>query len=118
MSSSIVRRSQIDGNGGIASRCSLEVDADLRPPFTLIVRYVGGMQNEKEHERFARIGGASCVGGGGAGGFWTVMTERVDKFTINGKPHNLDIVGVFAVGDDDKVRRWREYLDMSQFKEG
>jgi limonene-1,2-epoxide hydrolase len=47
-----------------------------------------------------------------------VMTERVDRFTMNGKPQSLDTVGVFEVGDDGKVKRWREYFDMSQFKEG
>jgi limonene-1,2-epoxide hydrolase len=47
-----------------------------------------------------------------------VMTERVDRFTMNGKSHSLDTVGVFEMGDDGKVKRWREYFDLTQFKEG
>jgi limonene-1,2-epoxide hydrolase len=37
-----------------------------------------------------------------------VMAERVDKFTVNGKTVSLDIVGVFEVGDDGKVKRRTE----------
>lgn len=44
-----------------------------------------------------------------------VMTERVDKFTMNGQQVSIDIVGVFEVGDDGKVKRWREYFDASPF---
>jgi limonene-1,2-epoxide hydrolase len=40
----------------------------------------------------------------------TVMTERSNTFTINGKRLTLDIVGVFEVGDDGKIKRWREYF--------
>jgi limonene-1,2-epoxide hydrolase len=35
----------------------------------------------------------------------TVMTERSNTFTINGKRLTLDIVGVFEVGDDGKIKR-------------
>ena len=38
------------------------------------------------------------------------MTERSNTFTINGKRLTLDIVGVFDVGDDGKIKRWREYF--------
>ena len=40
----------------------------------------------------------------------TVMTERSNTFTINGKRLTLDIVGVYEVGDDGKIKRWREYF--------
>ena len=40
----------------------------------------------------------------------TVMTEHSNTLTINGKGLILDIVSVFEVGDNDKIKRWREYF--------
>jgi limonene-1,2-epoxide hydrolase len=45
----------------------------------------------------------------------TVMVERVDKFEINGKRFTLEAVGVFEVGDDGRIERWREYFDRTPF---
>jgi limonene-1,2-epoxide hydrolase len=41
----------------------------------------------------------------------TVMVERVDTFPVAGKPFSLECVGVFEVGDDGRINRWREYFD-------
>jgi limonene-1,2-epoxide hydrolase len=41
----------------------------------------------------------------------TVMVERVDTMPIQGKQFTLEIVGVFEVGDNGLIKRWREYYD-------
>jgi limonene-1,2-epoxide hydrolase len=41
----------------------------------------------------------------------TVMTERVDGWRMGGKPIGTDVVGVFEVDSDGKIKRWREYFD-------
>jgi len=48
-----------------------------------------------------------------AGG--TVLTERVDRFVLNGKKVELPVMGAFEVGPDGKIRAWRDYFDMAQF---
>jgi len=42
-----------------------------------------------------------------------VFIERVDRFTYNGKPGAVPVVGVLDV-KDGKVRAWREYYDRAQ----
>lgn len=44
-----------------------------------------------------------------------VLTERVDRFTINGKPVALPVMGTFEVTADGKIGAWRDYFDMQQF---
>ncbi len=44
-----------------------------------------------------------------------VLTERVDRFTIEGKDVALPVMGIFEVGEDGKIRAWRDYFDMNQF---
>jgi limonene-1,2-epoxide hydrolase len=46
----------------------------------------------------------------------TVMVERVDKFELGGKPFGLELVGVFDVGRDGRITRWREYYDLRSFE--
>ena len=41
-----------------------------------------------------------------------VMTERVDRFVINGKPVELPVMGAFEVRDG-KIAAWRDYFDMA-----
>lgn len=41
-----------------------------------------------------------------------VMTERVDRFTFDGRQVAAAIAGVFEV-DGDKIVAWRDYFDMS-----
>ena len=43
----------------------------------------------------------------------TVLTERTDTFTINGKTAPLPVMGAFQVSDG-KITAWRDYLDMAQ----
>ncbi len=43
----------------------------------------------------------------------TVLTERTDTFTINGKTAPLPVMGAFEVRDG-KIAAWRDYFDMAQ----
>jgi limonene-1,2-epoxide hydrolase len=43
----------------------------------------------------------------------TVLTERTDIFTINGKSAPLPVMGAFNVVDG-KITAWRDYFDMAQ----
>ena len=43
----------------------------------------------------------------------TVLTERTDTFTINGKTAPLPVMGAFHVVDG-KITAWRDYFDMAQ----
>jgi limonene-1,2-epoxide hydrolase len=45
----------------------------------------------------------------------TVLTERLDRFTIGGKPVELPVMGAFEIDRDGKITAWRDYFDMSQF---
>ena len=42
----------------------------------------------------------------------TVLTERLDKFRIDGKPVDLPVAGVFEV-EGGKITSWRDYFDMA-----
>ena len=42
-----------------------------------------------------------------------VLTERVDKFKINGVWAEIPVMGVFEVSDG-KIAAWRDYFDMGQ----
>jgi len=46
-----------------------------------------------------------------------VLTERVDRFTINGKDVALPVMGSFEVAADGKIEAWRDYFDMNQFSQ-
>ncbi len=48
-----------------------------------------------------------------AGG--VVMTERTDKFKINGQWLKLPVMGVFEIMDG-KIAKWRDYFDLGQFQ--
>ena len=41
----------------------------------------------------------------------TVMVERVDSFTLEGKPFSVEAVGVFEVAGDGLINRFRDYYD-------
>jgi limonene-1,2-epoxide hydrolase len=45
----------------------------------------------------------------------TVLTERVDRFVLNGKQVAIPVMGAFEVGPDGKIRAWRDYFDLAQF---
>jgi limonene-1,2-epoxide hydrolase len=44
-----------------------------------------------------------------------VLTERVDRFVVNGKPVVLPVMGAFEVRADGKIAAWRDYFDLAQF---
>jgi limonene-1,2-epoxide hydrolase len=44
-----------------------------------------------------------------------VLTERVDRFMINGKWIALPVMGTFEVVNG-KIKSWRDYFDMNQFQ--
>ena len=41
----------------------------------------------------------------------TVMTERVDRFEVRGKPFGLEVAAVFELDSDSRITRWRDYYD-------
>ncbi len=44
-----------------------------------------------------------------------VLTERVDRFVLNGKKVELPVMGTFEVTPDGKISAWRDYFDMARF---
>ncbi len=44
-----------------------------------------------------------------------VMTERTDKFLMNGQWLTLPVMGVFEI-KDGKIAKWRDYFDLGQFQ--
>lgn len=44
-----------------------------------------------------------------------VLTERIDRFTINGKQLALPVMGTFEVDAQGKISAWRDYFDLAQF---
>lgn len=44
-----------------------------------------------------------------------VLTERVDRFEINGKWLELPVMGAFEVSGG-KIQAWRDYFDLNQFQ--
>lgn len=45
----------------------------------------------------------------------TVLTERIDRFTIGDKRIVLPVMGAFEIGSDGRITAWRDYFDMNQF---
>lgn len=45
----------------------------------------------------------------------TVLTERTDRFLINGKWLDLPIMGAFEM-DGGIIRAWRDYFDLKKFE--
>jgi limonene-1,2-epoxide hydrolase len=45
----------------------------------------------------------------------TVLTERVDAFTINGARVVLPVMGVFEISDG-LIRQWRDYFDLDDYR--
>jgi limonene-1,2-epoxide hydrolase len=43
-----------------------------------------------------------------------VLTERVDRLTIQGKPVELPVMGTFEVNAAGKLQAWRDYFDLGQ----
>jgi len=45
----------------------------------------------------------------------TVLTERIDRFTIGDKRIELPVMGTFEITSAGKISAWRDYFDMAQF---
>lgn len=44
-----------------------------------------------------------------------VLTERIDRFVMNGKTIAIPVMGTFELTADGKITAWRDYFDMQQF---
>ena len=44
-----------------------------------------------------------------------VLTERIDRFVLNGKSIALPVMGSFELTPEGKIKAWRDYFDMQQF---
>ena len=44
-----------------------------------------------------------------------MLTERIDRFVLNGKSIALPVMGSFELTPDGKIKAWRDYFDMQQF---
>ncbi|MDT5120360.1 MAG: limonene,2-epoxide hydrolase [Mycobacterium sp.] len=42
----------------------------------------------------------------------TVFAERIDSFEVQGKWFGLEVVGVFELDGDGKIKRFRDYYDL------
>jgi limonene-1,2-epoxide hydrolase len=45
----------------------------------------------------------------------TVLTERIDRFVLNGKRIEIPVMGAFEITPDGKICAWRDYFDMASF---
>ncbi|WP_422005075.1 limonene-1,2-epoxide hydrolase family protein [Pyruvatibacter mobilis] len=45
----------------------------------------------------------------------TVLTERTDRFLINGQWLDLPVMGAFEI-DGSIIRAWRDYFDLKKFE--
>lgn len=43
-----------------------------------------------------------------------VLTERVDRLQVQGKPVEIKVMGTFELNDAGKIRAWRDYFDLGQ----
>jgi limonene-1,2-epoxide hydrolase len=46
----------------------------------------------------------------------TVLTERTDKFRINGQWIAIRVMGIFEMRDG-KIAKWRDYFDLAEFQD-
>ena len=44
-----------------------------------------------------------------------VLTERINRFTINGKKITIPVMGTFEIDAQGKISAWRDYFDLAQF---
>jgi limonene-1,2-epoxide hydrolase len=45
----------------------------------------------------------------------TVLTERVDRFTIEGRAITLPVMGTFEI-ENGLIRAWRDYFDLAGYQ--
>ena len=44
-----------------------------------------------------------------------VLTERIDRFTVDGTSIALEIMGVFEIADG-RIHRWCNYFDLTSYR--
>lgn len=47
----------------------------------------------------------------------TVMVERVDNFSIAGKPFDLEVAAAFELDNEGRITRWRDYYDLKSIQD-
>ena len=50
-----------------------------------------------------------------AGADGAVLTERTDRFTLNGKDLSIRVMGVFEIADE-LITGWRDYFDLAEWQ--
>ena len=45
----------------------------------------------------------------------TVLTERVDRFVLDGRPVALPVMGAFGIRDE-RIIAWRDYFDLAGWR--
>lgn len=45
-----------------------------------------------------------------------VMTERTDKFLVEGRWRSIRLMGIFEVNPAGQIAHWRDYFDMAEFQ--
>lgn len=43
-----------------------------------------------------------------------VLTERIDRLHVGGKPIEIKVMGTFELNDAGQITAWRDYFDMGQ----
>jgi limonene-1,2-epoxide hydrolase len=43
-----------------------------------------------------------------------VLTERVDRLQVQGKPVEIKVMGTFELNEAGKITAWRDYFDLGQ----
>jgi len=43
-----------------------------------------------------------------------VLTERVDRLQVQGKPVEIRVMGTFELNDAGEITAWRDYFDLGQ----
>ena len=46
---------------------------------------------------------------------YSVLTERIDAFTINGRAVVLPVMGVFEISEG-RITQWRDYFDLASYR--
>ena len=76
-----------------------------------VARGIDAIRSEFEAQRALGWGNPtmevkSLVANGG-----TVMMERVDSFTVGGKPFSMEVMAAVEVDADGRIKRWRDSYD-------
>lgn len=45
-----------------------------------------------------------------------VLTERTDRFLVDGRWRDIRLMGIFEVNPSGKIQNWRDYFDLAEFQ--